>query len=119
MSRREDEARSAAVHFRTKLPTELCDIIYAYIWDKDTVQALQRPILLRPCYGCGVRKVQSCPCKILSATVPFIVNKDIVGSEVAAEALRWLYQNSFDLEIGTPEQFLDFFTETFLDSVSY
>jgi hypothetical protein len=102
--------RSVADDLCTKLPRELRDIVYSYVCDQRKVAALPLPQLLEPCHRVGICLGQSCICKILPADTPCIVNKAVVGQQIAGEALEWVY-NSDDLTIGSPDQFPKFFTE--------
>ncbi|KAH7360061.1 hypothetical protein BKA66DRAFT_573801 [Pyrenochaeta sp. MPI-SDFR-AT-0127] len=106
----ETEVRDLIGCIRTKFPRELRDIIYSFVWDKHTVRALRLPPLLQPCHRHNACLGQSCSCRNLPIGIPFIAQKDIVGRDIAAEAIDWLYRHSLEFEIGSPEQLLDFFT---------
>jgi hypothetical protein len=85
--------RSLAENMRTKLPRELRDMIDSYVWDKDTVNSLELPRTL------GSHRLNRLP-----THTPVAANRHIVGEQVAAEAVEWLYSNSHDITIGEPNQ---------------
>jgi hypothetical protein len=103
------KVRALADDIRTKLPRELRDIIYSFIWDECTVQDLDLPQILTGCDRDLACSGSARKCKPLPAGAPAIVKKAIVGQCIAAEAIEWLYRNSYSLEIGTPEQLPRFF----------
>jgi len=106
--------RALANDLRLKLPRELRDMVYSYVCDSPTVKAIPFAYLLEPCHRVHGCRGPSCECKHLPATTPAIVNKGIVGEQVAAEAFEWILRNSYDITIGGPAQFVKFFTDDVL-----
>ncbi|KAH4333618.1 hypothetical protein HBH98_244620 [Parastagonospora nodorum] len=70
------------------LPQELRDIVYSHFWHEETVHALP---LARVLESGGVL-----------TKIPQIADKKLVGEQIAAEAVDWLYNNSLHLTINPP-----------------
>ncbi|KAH3956430.1 hypothetical protein HBH70_067700 [Parastagonospora nodorum] len=70
------------------LPRELRDMVYSYFWDELTVHSLP---LARVLDSGGVL-----------TKIPQIADKKLVGEQIAAEAVGWLYNNSLHLTINRP-----------------
>ncbi|KAH4808805.1 hypothetical protein HBI80_240740 [Parastagonospora nodorum] len=70
------------------LPRELRDMVYSHFWDEETVHALP---LARVLESGGVL-----------TKIPQIADKKLVGEQIAAEAVDWLYDNSLHLTINPP-----------------
>jgi hypothetical protein len=107
MSTTQDTATAAkllslADTLRTKLPRELRDIVYSYVWNKETVDGLQISLYLDTDHSEYFRVGAL-------TSVPAAANKELVGVQIAAEAVEWLFGNSCDIMIGGPHQLRKFF----------
>ena len=72
-----------------RLPRELRDQIYSYLWDDDAIRAINS-IVLRP----------SNDNKPLLPKLPIFVDAKFVGAPVTNEAIEWLYENHEDLGVN-------------------
>jgi hypothetical protein len=79
------------------LPPGLRDMVYSHFWDDETVHALQLPRVLE--LGGFLTEV------------PQIADKKIVGEQIAAEAVDWLYNNSPHLAINPPSNLPGFLSD--------
>lgn len=86
------------------MPREVRDLIYAEVWDADTVHAIDYDKLLE-----SYVRNESGQMTLPSST-PWIVKPDVAGHTIACEALEWLYKNSLDIKIGPPDQISTFLT---------
>jgi hypothetical protein len=108
---------------QTRLPRELCDHVYSFLWDDDTTKHFGSDYqchLLRAGEVClqvpdGDGNL-NCECKLPESMVDFTRSK-FVGYQFAHEAVLWLYNNYQGFEIYGLEN-LHLFLETDVFHVS-
>ncbi|KAF2790691.1 hypothetical protein K505DRAFT_419671 [Melanomma pulvis-pyrius CBS 109.77] len=84
-----------ARHFHARLPRELRDLVYSYLWDGDAMRKMNAPLLL--CQA-------SPPFNILPGTsIPHFTRPSCVGAAVSHEAVEWLYKNGTDFSVDAED----------------
>ena len=98
--------------FLTRLPRELRDEVYSYLWDKEIVQSMRYSALLRP-----LELVCSCSDKrchnkhiFVHPVIPHFIKPSVVNPIFAREAIECLYCSSSFLELSSPSKLPAFFT---------
>lgn len=95
------------------LPREIRDMIYAHLFYRAAVQAIDFLHMFRPYPRTEAYPRPSYTCEQLGLSTPAIVKKDIVSYDVAAEAIKSMYKNSRSLEICSSEQLSEFLEADF------
>jgi hypothetical protein len=94
------------------MPRELRDKVYGYLWDEDTVSALDYSALLWPKMMETKRNVLVMAERgELPENTPRFVLSHIVGEQIAFEAMAYLYSKSVHLTLASPEQLRFFFDQ--------
>ncbi|KAF2829041.1 hypothetical protein CC86DRAFT_464752 [Ophiobolus disseminans] len=98
-----------------RLPRELRDSVYAYLWDQDILSTLDYPSLLisraEPCRSTTDDEGNAiCLCDT-PASIPPFAQAVFVGYTFATEAVTWLYDNYEGFVLGDPREVMRFFTQ--------
>ncbi|KAF2847946.1 hypothetical protein T440DRAFT_556976 [Plenodomus tracheiphilus IPT5] len=96
---------------QSKLPRELRDMIYSQVFDDETVSALRFHDIVLPCPLTKPRHNRRRKCNLnhFRSGTPYLLNKAVVGPQIAAEAVAWIYASSDALTIGSPHSMPRFF----------
>ena len=106
--------RDLADSVQARLPRELRDIVYAYLWDAEILEALDYSRLL----ACRDKKCEFtedeegnsvCLCDT-PAHVPEFARAVFVGFAFAQEAVEWLYDKYEGFTLNSPGEVLPFYT---------
>lgn len=99
---------------QSRLPRQLRDIIYAYLWDEDILTMLDNASLFdRPSDLCSSSEDDAgntiCLCD-MPQRVPQFAQAVFIGYGFAYEAVEWLYHNHRGFKVMSPAHIASFYT---------